>query len=256
MEATCETGREALQADHVGRQEAHLGLDHVRQLADVARPLVRLELVVHARSQLADALPLLLGELRQVVLREDVNVVGAIAERRELDGQDAQPVQEVHAELPLVDELRQIAVRGGNDARVNGALGRAAEPRDDALLQDAQELGLHVHRHLADFVEQDGPRPRLLELARVPVSARAGERAAVVPEQLGLEQLARDGRDVDPYERLARARAPVWIACAMISLPVPLSPVMRTVESMAAACLAMATAARMGGLVPTTSLKL
>ena len=60
---------------------------------------------------------------------------------------------------------------------------------------------------------------------------RAGEGAALVAEELALEQLARDRRAVHRDERAARrARSPAWIARATSSLPVPLSPVISTVD--------------------------
>ena len=58
---------------------------------------------------------------------------------------------------------------------------------------------------------------------------RAGERAALVAEELALDELARDGRAVDLDERVVRrAGERRWMARAMSSLPVPLSPVMST----------------------------
>ena len=60
-----------------------------------------------------------------------------------------------------------------------------------ALLQDAQELGLHGERHVADLVEEERPSARALELP-APLLRRAGERARLVPEELALDELARD----------------------------------------------------------------
>jgi hypothetical protein len=42
---------------------------------------------------------------------------------------------------------------------------RAADPLELSLLEHAQRLGLEARRNLADFVEQEGPAARELEMA-------------------------------------------------------------------------------------------
>src|SRR5918999_780002 len=48
----------------------------------------------------------------------------------------------------------------------SSAWSRAADSRDDIVLQDAQHLGLRRCAHVADFVEEERAAVRLLELAR------------------------------------------------------------------------------------------
>ena len=62
-----------------------------------------------------------------------------------------------------------------------------AERLELALLQHAQQLGLQRRRDLADLVEEDRAAVGQREAALL-VGRRAGERALVVAEQLGLEQ--------------------------------------------------------------------
>ena len=75
--------------------------------------------------------------------------------------------------------------------------------RKRLFLQDAQELGLQIERHLADFVEEDRARAGHFEQPRL-VPVGAGERAFHVPEELAFQQVGRQGRTVDGDERLAR----------------------------------------------------
>ena len=82
-------------------------------------------------------------------------------------------------------------------------LGAANRP-ELALLQHPQQLGLQPQRHLADLVEQDRAAVRQLEQALAP-GARAGERAALVAEELGLQELGRNRRAVDLDERAGPA---------------------------------------------------
>ncbi len=62
-----------------------------------------------------------------------------------------------------------------------------AEPHDLARLQDAQQLRLHVQRHVADLVEEQRAPVGVLEDA-LAVALGAGERTAHVAEELVLEQ--------------------------------------------------------------------
>ncbi len=56
-----------------------------------------------------------------------------------------------------------------------------------------------------------------------------------VPEELGLDQVRRECAAVERDEWLDGARAPTWTARATNSLPVPVSPVTKTVASVGAA---------------------
>src|SRR5687767_7944063 len=77
----------------------------------------------------------------------------------------------------------------------------AADRIELTLLQHAQQLRLKRERRIPDLVEEDRACSRELE-APATVSVGPGERAALVPEQLTLEQSLRHGRAVDRDERL------------------------------------------------------
>ena len=78
----------------------------------------------------------------------------------------------------------------------------AADGADLLLLQHAQELHLQAHRHVADLVEQQRAAVRRLEQALVG-AMRARERAFLVTEELGLEQVLGHRAAVDRDERAA-----------------------------------------------------
>ena len=71
------------------------------------------------------------------------------------------------------------------------------------------------------------PRPGLLDQAGL-VAQRPGEGAADVAEQLALQQMVGDGRAIDGDEGRRGPAPRVWISRAISSLPVPLSPMIRT----------------------------
>ena len=73
------------------------------------------------------------------------------------------------------------------------------------LLQDAQELGLRRLGKLADLVEEDGAAGGALEPPGL-LAIGAGEGAALVAEQLALDEALRQSPAVDPNERAGGAR--------------------------------------------------
>ena len=80
------------------------------------------------------------------------NVFFALAQRRQVDGDDVQAVIQVFAELALAHGLPQIDVGGGDDAHIHLHLLHAAQVHELAVLQDAQNLGLRLQVHGADFI--------------------------------------------------------------------------------------------------------
>ena len=99
---------------------------------------------------------------------------------------------------------REVAVGRGDHAHVDLDRVRVADALELALLQHAQQLHLQRRAHRPDFVEEQRALVRLLEPS-LPVADRAGERAAHVAEQLGLEQRLRNRAAVERDEAVQRA---------------------------------------------------
>ena len=97
----------------------------------------------------------------------------------------------------------QVAVGRGDDAHVDLQRRRAADALEALLLERAQDLGLQRQRQVADLVEEQRAAMRQLELARL-ARDRAGERALLVAEELGLEQRLGNRGAVDGDERRRR----------------------------------------------------
>ncbi len=129
-----------------------------------------------------------------------------LAQRRHLDGEHVQAVVQILAEAPAGDRVLEIAVGGGDDAHVAGHGHVVADALEHALLQDPQQLHLHGDAHVADLVEEQRAALGDLEapLAR---GDGTGERALLVTEQLGLEQVGGNRAAVDRDERAVAARA-------------------------------------------------
>ena len=96
----------------------------------------------------------------------------------------------------------------GDDADIGADRLAPTDAGELALLQNPQQPGLRLGRHVADFVEEQGAAGGLLEAAGIAVGG-AGEGAALVAEQLCLDQFARDRGHVDGNERTGAATAEI-----------------------------------------------
>ncbi len=194
-------------------------LHHVAQLAHVARPPVRGQQLARRRRELRRLASELPGEATGEELREEEQLGRPLAQRRHLEGEGADAVVEILAKAPLGHRASKLAVRGAEDADVDGDLRRAAEAGDGPRLEHAQQLGLQVQRHLADLVEEQGAAVRRLEVPGAPALG-SGEGAALVAIELALEQVLRRARR-SSGERRARRRARSTCARARRRPPSP-----------------------------------
>ena len=111
---------------------------------------------------------------------------------------------------------------------------RAADALELLLLQHAQQLDLRVERQLADLVEEDRAVVGELEAALL-LLHRAGERAALVAEELAFDERGRQRPAVHLHHhaRAPAARRGGWPARSA-PCPVPVSPSSSTEESVSA----------------------
>ena len=77
---------------------------------------------------------------------------------------------------------------------------RASQSFEFPLLEDPQQLGLHVQRNVTDLVEKERAAVPQFEPAG-PARRGPGERALLVPEQFALEESRRERRHAHPDER-------------------------------------------------------
>ena len=134
------------------------------------------------------------------------DVLAPLAQRRQVDRHHVQPVVQILAEPLGLDLGQQVAIAGGDDARIDADGLRIADALELALLQHAQQLDLQLGRGGVDFVEKDRAGVGRLEAAGAIVD-RAGERAAHVAEQFAFQQAFAQRAAVDAHERAAAARA-------------------------------------------------
>ncbi|RML82255.1 hypothetical protein APX70_02986 [Pseudomonas syringae pv. maculicola] len=147
-------------------------------MAQQQRPLPRLEFVLG--NTVAHA-----GRVG-VMLKQHQRIFATLAQWRDTQRGHVQPVIQVSPETALISRLTQVFLGGGDDADIQRDLLIAAHPLDNTLLQQAQQLDLHIHTHAFDFIEEQRAAIGKLELADAPL-LRAGKRTGLMTEQLAFD---------------------------------------------------------------------
>ncbi len=140
---------------------------------------------------------------RDEVIPEARDVVSSLAKRRQVDRQDGEAVEQVGAERPVADPRLEVPVRRGDHSGPQLPIASSANRPVLADVEHAKQLRLNRRRGLRHLVEEDRAAARAFEqtgLGRV----GPGERPALVPEQLALDQALRQGRQMNRHERLVR----------------------------------------------------
>ena len=89
------------------------------------------------------------------MLNEQRNVVAAVAQGGQLDGDDAQAIIKIFAEEATGNEFAQVFVGGADDADIDSDGGFAADTFEGSLLQDAEKFDLHVGTEFGDLIKED-----------------------------------------------------------------------------------------------------
>ena len=127
------------------------------------------------------------------VLDEERQVLAPLPERRDAEDDPPQAEVEVLAEAAGPRVRQEVAVGRGDHPDVDaGRAGRPDRP-DLAAREEPEQGGLRLGGELADLVEEDRAAVGGGEQAGPPLHG-AGEGAALVPEELRAEQLARQAR--------------------------------------------------------------
>ena len=127
-----------------------------------------------------DSLPSLGRISLDQILDEQRDVVGAFAERRDVDGEDVQSIVEVTPKLSGEERSLELAVRRGEHAHVDRNRLGAPDALELSFLQDPEESDLGLCRQLAHLVEEERSTIGQLETAK-PSLDRAGERPFSCP---------------------------------------------------------------------------
>ena len=125
-----------------------------------------------------------------------MNVILALAQGGHHDGDCAEPVVQILAELALLDGIHEVDIRCGYDSDIGFKDLRGADTDEFAGLKHPQELGLGCKREFSDFIEEESAPVGLLEISATHLDG-PGEGALFMSKKFRVDSAFRDGSAVD-----------------------------------------------------------
>ena len=147
-----------------------------------------------------------LAHIGQETINQQRKILLALAQGRQADAEFRQPVVQIAAKRLLFHRGLKIRIGRRDHAEIHGLLARATDAVNSTRLQNPQQLRLHRHRQVGDFIQENGAALGQFERACLGLMG-PGERSFLVPEQFALDQLFRDGAAVHHNQRLGCAQA-------------------------------------------------
>jgi hypothetical protein len=132
-------------------------------------------------------------------VQETTEIVAARSERRQIDAEAREAMEERALERTARELALDVRVGRGDHAHRHGPRPRRPERRDLARLERAQQHHLHVRRCISDLVEEERAPIGALERTDV-IAVGAREGAACVTEELAGRERGGERCDVDGDE--------------------------------------------------------
>ena len=188
-------------------------MDHafqrIFQLPHVARPGIRAQAFIHTFGQPGGGSPQGAGELVEKAAAQKFNIALPFPQRGNIQGKDIQAVEQIFPKFLPAHGFFQVPVGRRDHPHIDLPRVFASYPAQFSVLEQTQQRNLRVQGHFSYFVQKDGSVVRQFKLSGFAKAACAGKRPLVVSEQLGLNQIARQGPAVDHNKRPHGARPAV-----------------------------------------------
>ena len=194
----------------IGRsQRAAFVHDHgpfngVLQFADVARPVVIFQVLKGGGLNGDSGFVVFLTVRFEKPGDEQGNVLEAVAQRREVDFNRVDAIQEVLAKIATGDHVVDGHVGGANQARVDGDGPVVAQSGHGAVFERGEQLGLERRRQVADFIQKKRAARRDFKTPRA-VFFRVGKGAFLVPEKFAFKKAFGYRAEIDADKRFGCA---------------------------------------------------
>ena len=122
-------------------------VQNMEQFPDISRPGIALEEFHYLIVQGSGAVDILIGSSRQVVLDQFIQILHVHAERRKLDHNSRETVEEILPELIVCDTLEGVFVAGRDDTDIHGNILLPSNPAKRVFLKSPEDLRLHGKTH-------------------------------------------------------------------------------------------------------------
>src|SRR6266542_3718447 len=137
------------------RRNHYRALNRILEFTNVTRPGVSLKQRQDVWSDLLRYFAaILFVVLFDKMLGQRQNVLAPVAQGRQLDRNNRQPVIEIFAKCSLLDRFFQLDVGGGDDAHIDPTRASVAERRKFALLNYAQQTDLRFRWNVSYLIKK------------------------------------------------------------------------------------------------------
>lgn len=110
---------------------------NVLEFTDIAGPAVVLQLLYVGERESHSSIPQLAGKAFEELFCQQRDILGAVAEWGDFNGEDAQPIVQILTEAACVGFFSQLAVRRRDHAYIDSASTLITDPFEFTLLQNA-----------------------------------------------------------------------------------------------------------------------
>jgi hypothetical protein len=161
------------------------------------------------------------------------NVLPSVRELGNFNADDIDAVIKVFAKPPLSDRLRQVDMSCGNDPDIDFLRFGRADAFNGFLLQEAEQVDLHIERHVSDFIEKKRSALCCFDASDLTL-VRSGECPFFITKSSDWNSCGAIAPQFTATNGACRRSDWRWIDSAAISLPVPDGPVIITEASVRA----------------------
>src|SRR5260221_13441250 len=88
------------------------------------------------------------------MVNQQGDVAKALTQRRQVNGQDVETVEQIFTKAPLLHRGKQVPIRRSNHTNLDTHRLIAADRFKLALLEDAQQFDLQLWAHLSDLIQK------------------------------------------------------------------------------------------------------
>ena len=185
--------RQVAGTDIVSANCHHQPLDQILQLAHISRPGMFFKGSKRIGCHLLDRYSVSQAMNFEEVVAEQGKIALSLPERRQLNRDHMNPVEEILAKLPRPDHLFERLVGGANQSEIDLAHGAPAEPLHLMVFKHTKQLGLQWGRQSGNLIEKQRAAIGQLNLPR-PRFGGSRKRSALAAEKLRFDQASQAER--------------------------------------------------------------
>src|SRR5258708_39223985 len=148
---------EVCRADGWAGRKEYAAFHGVIQFADVARPGMFMKRLDSRRVESGNIFTVALRVAVEKMVRKEINILAAVAQRRNVNLDGIQPKEKVLTEPPGRGLGIHVGIRSREHSDVHAPSGGRAYALEIACFQNAQKFRLQVKRNIGDFVQEHRP---------------------------------------------------------------------------------------------------